>query len=206
LKFNHSMRLGTLNKGLRSIRDLLLAHLSPQVVHNIIKILPQGVADRINTSGEAKDDAFNLYHNVDWSNTRAYAVGTASGGIYIVGQDKEVVRDEIISKLSLEGFRSFKKEEVYWGQYANLAPDIAIEWGSSKYYPRAFGDSIWMDYAISGYHIPQGMFMAYGQNIEPKGMISTSSIYDVTPTILELMNVPLPNDLDGRVLSEIIRS
>ena len=80
LKFNHSMYLGNINKGLRSIRDLLLAHFSPQLVHNVIKILPQGLADRINTSGEAKDDAFNLYHNMDWSKTRAYAVGTASGG------------------------------------------------------------------------------------------------------------------------------
>ncbi len=205
LKFKHSLYRVNVNEKLRSVRDFLLARLNPQLVRGIARILPPGISDRINTSGEARDGVLNLYHNVDWSQSRAYAMGTASGGIYIVGQNKEGVRDEIIEKLNSLGFHAFKKEEVFCGQYTEEAPDISIELGSSRYYPRAFGESVWASGAISGHHIAQGLFMACGTEIASKGKISDLSIYDVTPTILHSFGLPVPEDIDGRVLSEIFR-
>ncbi|MBS7270442.1 MAG: hypothetical protein KIH10_16595, partial [Candidatus Freyarchaeota archaeon] len=37
------------------------------------------------------------------------------------------------------------------------------------------------------------------------GRIGDVKIYDLAPTILHMFNVPVPRDMDGRVLTEIFR-
>lgn len=56
-----------------------------------------------------------------------------------------------------------------------------------------------------GYHRRDGLFVASGVDIASCGELSTPSIVDVAPTILHLMNAPIPDDMDGRVLWEIFK-
>lgn len=217
LKFKHSMHHKRTSDRLRDVRDVILPHLSTKIIQRMVKIIPQKIANKMTASGESEDRMFNLYRDVDWDKTRAYALGTSTGGIFVrnVGGEYEKIREEIIDKLCAIndpygkplGMRIIKKEEIYSGKYFNQAPDIFIELGSSKYYPMAFGDdTFWIDYAISGSHIPQGLFMAYGRDIKQEGTkLSDLKIYDITPTILYAMNTPIPEDMDGRVLDEIFR-
>jgi arylsulfatase A-like enzyme len=55
----------------------------------------------------------------------------------------------------------------------------------------------------AGYHNPQGIFVAAGHHIEPVGHLSDVHIADIAPTVLHLLGVPVPRDVDGRVLSEL---
>jgi hypothetical protein len=55
----------------------------------------------------------------------------------------------------------------------------------------------------SGCHRLHGVFIAHGQGIA-HGEISGARIIDLAPTILHLMNVPVPDDMDGRVLTEAL--
>ena len=50
-----------------------------------------------------------------------------------------------------------------------------------------------------------GIFLAYGPDIRVGKEVKTLKIVDLAPTILHLMGVPIPNDVDGRVLREIFR-
>jgi len=43
-----------------------------------------------------------------------------------------------------------------------------------------------------------------GRGVKPIGRFEGASVYDVTPTILALMGLPIGRDMDGRVLSETI--
>ncbi len=55
----------------------------------------------------------------------------------------------------------------------------------------------------SGVHHPAGIFVAGGGPIVA-GSETDATLYDLTPTILALMGLPIPEDLPGRVLTEII--
>lgn len=59
--------------------------------------------------------------------------------------------------------------------------------------------------AISGDHHPEGVFIAAGPGIRRGYALQNASVLDVTPTLLALMDLPIGQDMDGRVLTEIFK-
>jgi hypothetical protein len=55
----------------------------------------------------------------------------------------------------------------------------------------------------SGIHRDIGVLVAAGPAIPAARAIGRVDIFDVTPTILYLLGVPVPDDMDGRVLVEL---
>lgn len=113
----------------------------------------------------------------------------------------------------------FKKEEVYQGEHANQAPDILFMMKDMTYIVRGhcggfegfeFGlkpgviveSSPNMEYA---WHRENGLFIASSPQIRKGAKIDNARIIDLMPTILHIMGVPIPFDLDGRVLTEIFK-
>jgi len=178
------------NSLLYSLRDYAITHLSPATVDRIGRIIPQRLMDRLGSIHEIRSQTLG---SIDWGKTDAYAIGSASGGIYV---RDERLRLGIAMKLERLGFRCWYKEDVYRGEYVKEAPDLLIEMGSSHWYPISFGGKIWQETTISGSHIVDGLFIAYGEGVE-KRKLGDMSIYDVTPTILKLMGVPIPANIDG---------
>lgn len=56
----------------------------------------------------------------------------------------------------------------------------------------------------SGIHHPDGILVAAGWPIVPGGEAVGATLFDLAPTLLALMGLPVPEDLPGRVLTEII--
>lgn len=54
-----------------------------------------------------------------------------------------------------------------------------------------------------GVHSPEGIFLAVGGPILP-GAATEATILDVAPTVLALLGLPVPSDMPGRVLEEIV--
>jgi len=54
-------------------------------------------------------------------------------------------------------------------------------------------------YDWMGDHRPNGIFFMYGKNIKSNKKID-ASIVDIVPTILSAMGVPIPNNIDGKVI------
>ena len=51
---------------------------------------------------------------------------------------------------------------------------------------------------------PDGILLAYGPNItHKKTREGKYTVYDVTPTVLSLLGIPLGEDIDGKVMSDI---
>ena len=201
-----------------------MTHLSLRLIRLAVKLLP-GVVKKelIGLKGEG-DNMAALCDNIDWSRTKAYGLGRV-GQIYLnvkgrepwgivePGQEYEEVRDEIIRKLGEMidpetskpvDIEIFKKEEVYHGQYFELAPDILYR--MSKFYQAVSirDRAEWGKSPFSGYHVPEGLFVAYGPDVKKSGeKLEGLRIYDIAPTILHLFGLPIPEDMDGRVLTEI---
>src|SRR5581483_7006864 len=96
----------------------------------------------------------------------------------------------------------------YHGAHLQDAPDILFfpknletiafgdfEFGSNKIIERAYG--------VSSSHRMNGILIAAGPLIQSTAQITNPNLTDLTPTILQLLNLPVPRDMDGRVLSEI---
>jgi predicted AlkP superfamily phosphohydrolase/phosphomutase len=56
-----------------------------------------------------------------------------------------------------------------------------------------------------GHHAFEGMFCVVGNNIK-QGFTGRARLVDMMPTILHMVGNAIPDDLDGRVISEIFQS
>jgi len=53
-------------------------------------------------------------------------------------------------------------------------------------------------------HTLDGVVMAYGNGIRPGVELPPMEIADVTPTMLYLLGLPIPHDMDGRIMAEAL--
>ncbi len=165
--------------------------------------------------------------DVDWGRTRAYSIGyigevhiNLSGrepkGI-VTAEEYDLVRDEVINKLrdlklpggALLVEHVWKKEEIYSGAHVAEAPDILFL--PRKLETIAFGDFefgsnkvVEPSYGVSSSHRMNGIFVASGAGVKNAGEFHDARLIDLAPTILHLMDLPVPRDMDGRVLSEAL--
>lgn len=139
----------------------------------------------------------------------------------------EAARDDVIATLlqALEQYpqvgpvRFYKREELYTGEQVPLAPDIivapaeyAVEITASPHPDASVALSLEdmtrlnapKRYKI-GSHRMDGVFIAAGPSVTPGATLHDAQLADVTPTLLKLAGVDVPEGLDGRVLEEIFR-
>ncbi len=139
--------------------------------------------------------------------------------INLEGAEKEALRREIMQKLPEitdpeTGQRViqqiYRGEEYYYGPYADNTPDIiaiiAPEYGCN-YHLSQYSSFVTKRQVVSGpaKHRVEGIFIARGANIVSQpGALPNLNIEDVAPTVLHLMGLFVPTDLDGRVLTEVL--
>jgi predicted AlkP superfamily phosphohydrolase/phosphomutase len=170
---------------------------------------------------------FLSYHDIDWERTQAFAFG-GFGQIYLNVKEEhaglssstelyEEVRDEIIHQLlKMEGpgggrfmDRVYKREELYFGKNSHRLPDIVfmpragyVDPGDFEFFSnRIFDDAI----GASGTHSQNGIFLIWGEAVKSDATLGETRIHDLAPTVLCLMDVPVPTDMDGRVLLESLK-
>jgi len=172
---------------------------------------------------------FLSWTDVDWSRTRAYALGGNFTGIYVnlngrepqgcvsPGQEYEALCSEISARLQdwrdpdtgeaiVQSIQ--RGEELYQGSYSNRAPDIVFATLDEAYV--GFGGHEFASTALmepspmfNGHHRAEGMISLAGRGVRPGGL-EPSRIVDVAPTILHLLGYPIPSNMDGRVISEAL--
>jgi predicted AlkP superfamily phosphohydrolase/phosphomutase len=153
-------------------------------------------------------------YELDWERTVAYAATPTSQGINVVeGDRREALRAELADKL--RGLRNpatgrplvrdvLTREEAFPGPYGELAPDLFLDLEDGAAVSIVRSDTLWRRRPHpSGNHQWQGVFLAGGPGIRAGARIAELSIVDVAPLILYALGVPIPDDLDGRLPSEV---
>ncbi|MCC7163456.1 MAG: alkaline phosphatase family protein [Anaerolineae bacterium] len=172
---------------------------------------------------------FLSLNDVDWQNTRAYSIGyigeihlNVKGrepqGIVEPGEEYERVRLNLIRDLRelkhpngmLLIDQIWTKEEIYTGAHLDDAPDIL-------FFPKnletiAFGDFefgsnnvVEPSYGVSSSHRMNGILIAAGEAIRVNADLTPPpNLTDIAPTVLHLLGVPVPRDMDGRVMQEML--
>ncbi|KPJ61731.1 MAG: hypothetical protein AMJ42_01055 [Deltaproteobacteria bacterium DG_8] len=168
-------------------------------------------------------------NDVDWTRTKVYAKTSHIGqivinlkgrephGIVNPGREYRLLRDEIVERLKnlydpQKGRRIngqvYTREESYRGEFSFNAPDITYLPQMDRYQAgkvTGFGSNTpFIDFTgVFASHNMDGIFMAKGENIKKGEIISGATIMDLAPTVLYLMGLKVPNDMDGKVLTEI---
>ncbi len=189
--------------------------------HAVKALIPDRVQHGIRQKIRSGRSSFknDLADAVDWSKTKAFFPAVPVQGILIC---RDVVRTEAeyddvraTIKRELAALRGpdgapvvdsmWDREELYEGPYLKYAPDVLFVCRDYSVLGRPtlgakehFRDS---RATANGFHRMEGVWMAHGEGIAAGVAVDGARIRDVTPTVLHAIGEPLPDDLDGRVLT-----
>ncbi len=96
----------------------------------------------------------------------------------------------------------YRGREVYHGPALAQAPDVIIEY--TNFY-RPGGTTGAVNANLEGGHTSTGIFLARGSLVKA-GQMAEIDLTDLAPTLLYLSGLPVPPDMDGRVLVEMVSS
>jgi len=172
---------------------------------------------------------FVSFDDVDWSRTVAYSIGNA-GPIFInlAGREPqgcipperydetlEMVAERLRRITDPRTGRPLVTEivfgkDVYAGPYASNGPDITVFMRDMRvcaYGNTQFSSHRWLTpvYGRTGWHRMDGILVAAGPGIRQGEQVAGARLWDVYPTILALMDVPIPAGLDGQPLLSLLR-
>lgn len=167
--------------------------------------------------------------NVDWIKTKAYSYGNAGfANIFFntctqedssthLDGEHETLKHKLKCITHPDGEPVFNKiylkEEIYSGKYLFKAPDIVAFDTNFKglmyNHPSLFLSE---KVVTKNYMAPErathnmyGIFIAFGPDIKEGTEFIQARLVDIAPTILHMMGLPIPREMDGRVLKEIFK-
>jgi len=174
---------------------------------------------------------FTSIRDVDLSKSKAYSVGGGWGrvfvnlrgklpqGIVAPGQESDLLISDVIRRLDAlkdpvtgEKLCShvFRRDEIYEGPYVAEAPDLLYQLQPRCYvFPGYEFGSNKLVSGVSGWsadHTLNGILMMKGKDVKNGEAIVKAKVTDIAPTVLALMGVAIPSDMDGRVLTEALTS
>jgi len=98
----------------------------------------------------------------------------------------------------------FRKDEIYWGPFLENAPDLVVQARDEYLIKQMLMPTISLP-SNTYDHFVEGIFIAYGPNVKRGCKLTrNNSVIDVAPTILELMGINTPKDMDGRAIGEVL--
>jgi len=160
--------------------------------------------------------------NIDWAHTRAFPTAFGlhiyinradryPGGIVHPGEEYEQLLEQLRRSLLATTEPAtgepiiravYRGDEIYRGKWIETAPDLIVEY-TNFYDPDREPDPANILPGIGGSHVPEGILIATGPAIRG-GVVEGARIEDLAPTVLHLLGLPMPSDMDGHVLHEIL--
>lgn len=168
-------------------------------------------------------------HDIDWQRTTAFATYSSSiyinkKGVFPEGCVESEEQAQDVCRRIVEALRNLRnpatgelvggdivlREEAFHGPYAQYCPDITYLPQENKYLAYSFmgfgsNKVIFEAAALPGNHTMNGVLVAQGPSIRKGTKVAGAHLMDIAPTVLYLMGQKIPRDMEGKVLTEIIR-
>ncbi|MDD3626650.1 MAG: alkaline phosphatase family protein [bacterium] len=163
---------------------------------------------------------------IDWTKTKAYQMdqgglfinlqGREAGGSVTITEYEGIVNKIFNAMIELKHkgkpifSRVLKREDIYSGKYLYNAPDIIYDFEPGFWqvfwqdFPELFIENIDDSESYTGKHHPEGIFFARGVKLKQGVEIRPRNIIDITPTVLYLLGLEVPEYMDGLVITEIL--
>ena len=172
--------------------------------------------DRVERLQAAEKDSF--YSAIDWSRTSAYSEpgrhvininleGRNEAGVIKPSEYADVcsrIINDLNDWIDDRGVKVVERvalrDEVYAGPFTERASDLYIYWNvqaDAGAPPQEVQDrGFWW----SGDHQAEGILIAKGPGIKSNGGRPSPRVYDLVPTLMYGAELPVPHNLDGRVV------
>ncbi len=175
------------------------------------------------------ESAFLSRRHIDWSKTKAYSQGNF-GQIFVnkKGRQPQGCVAEADVRPLLEDLKAgllaiphpetgeplvdkvLEPEDLYDGPHAHLAPDLTVVLRDWRFRTIGLHDFttnklISPSFGPTGDHRMEGVLIASGDAVRAGARPEGATLLDIAPTILHLLGVPVPPDMDGRPLVELFR-
>jgi predicted AlkP superfamily phosphohydrolase/phosphomutase len=215
----------------RAKQAAFAAGLTPMATYDLLMRAGLGGLKREVVRGQGQGllkRLFLSFDDVDWAETVAYSLGNVGQvRINLAGrepagsvrpEDYARVRDAIMSRLAtlrdpatgetaIEAI--WPREEMYAGPQLELAaisclPRRMEYFGFGEYEFGARHVIEPMRHGISGTHRQEGILLAWGPGVRAAGRLPGADITDLAPTLLHLLGLPAPEEMDGRALTEAL--
>lgn len=177
--------------------------------HNVLKKLPISV--KMDISLDIPKTKACLPRASYVTNIYMNDVARYKDGAIQTPEEKEALRKEIKEKIAALRYdgkplvtKVLDPVDIYGDNIPERAPDIFFEIGDFWIDGHFSAPSIVEDEAISK-HSMEGIFLAYGKNVEAGKEITDAQIADVAPTIMHMMGMDIPDDMDGSPLKNIFK-
>lgn len=197
--------------------------ISPATMEKVKKFVPERLWDNLTRRF--------LSLGTDWKSSRVFVVpgdnasllrinlkGREPNGMVEPGEEYERVCDELIATFSeikevSTGKSAVKKivplRKVLWGEHLDEMPDLAVVWREGVPLeeiesPRIGRIKLNEYHKRSGGHSEQGFIIASGPGIRKGVELDNVEVLGFAPTVLYLMGLPIPQDMDGKVWLDII--
>jgi predicted AlkP superfamily phosphohydrolase/phosphomutase len=164
--------------------------------------------------------------SVDWSRTKAaFVTGSEVGFIFInvrgrspsgcvdPGQEYETLVNHLIAEFSSltddQGQKIFasvtRGTDTYPGRVADgaLLPDLVLIPEEGYVVGAGLSESFRIESGERGDHRKMGILLVQGPEVQTNTSEFSPRLIDMAPTILHASGLPVPRDMDGRVLKEI---
>jgi len=164
---------------------------------------------------------FRYFTMLDWESTMAYVPSGSCSGVYIVRENipedqyenfrtelKEAILEKCVHPETGERMieRVSNREDKLPGPMSHLAPDLIVEPVDGIVFSVRASETLLhplSDDETKGCHRAEGLFAASGPSIAQGKSLEPLAIEDVTPAILYSLGLPVPNDLEGRLVEEV---
>jgi predicted AlkP superfamily phosphohydrolase/phosphomutase len=215
----------TVVSGLRRLVMAARRRLGAQVEHRLRGLLPGRVIEH----GRA---LVRNVAQIDWPATQAYrfplyppaegivinVAGRQPQGIVQPGDEYERLRKEVMAQAlqlidPVTGqpvvVHAYRREELYHGPHAERAPDIVLLLaedyrGSANIHPPIITTVEPSSLSkVNGEHRMHGILLARGPMIRQNAWLENARLVDMAPTILYILGVPIPQEMDGIVLGDL---
>lgn len=183
------------------------------------------VAKRVLSPTKAREAKAKTFSAIDWSRTKAFASPIPQQGIFInvEGRERfgivpeshvEAVKSDLVAR-----FRALRApdgkpvtdevhtaDEVFHGDARQGAPDVLPVLRNHRYdlsdevfHKEPFSDN---SHLPRGVHHPDGVVVYAGPGVKQTAAVR-GSVMDVTPTLLYMAGLAVPEGLDGKVATDV---
>jgi predicted AlkP superfamily phosphohydrolase/phosphomutase len=191
-------------------------------------VMPQGLRGRIR---ESMTPSFDWSRTKAWvwgryPKLRFNVKGRERNGLVEPGPDLEKLRAETCECLRsitdpMDGRKIIEDiwsaEELYAGAPPGDPPDLVattrdfgyisrdvVSGGTRAFLTEEAKRSVGWRHEQGGIHRMNGVFVAYGRGVRNGSQVEGASLADVAPTILHLLETPVPRAMDGKVLRDAL--
>lgn len=183
----------------------------PKIMHQLSRVpILKAVGEKLFSSVNRRFRPSTTL-DVDHEKSKLFMPTGESWGLFMIdgaaGQQEEAHKKLESSMKKFGVHDAFKlispSKDIYFGKALDRAPDIILIPEDDVYLSAEIKESRMITSEQTEFHHPNGLFLVHGPGIRHDHETGPHSIIDLAPSILHMVGLPIPSNMDGKVIDDL---